>query len=115
MVQDKLLETLAGDTGWTPHALGILERACDHYGGMEMSIALQKIRLLPGRLSGLVPWLKGNGRTFTVPSAFDCRLKRSDIRDEARHMDHQALQKNLGTAMKRAQAQIKEKEQGEGS
>jgi hypothetical protein len=32
---------------------------------------LRLIRLFPERLSGLVPWLKGNGRTFPIPAAFE--------------------------------------------
>ena len=61
------------NSSWTGQALAVLERACDHYGGFETWNALAQIRLFPGRLSGLVPWLKGNGRTFPVPSAFEIR------------------------------------------
>jgi hypothetical protein len=59
--------------GWTAQALGMLERACDHHGGFETWSSLSEIRLLPGRLSGLVPWLKGNGHTFPIPGAFEIR------------------------------------------
>jgi hypothetical protein len=58
---------------WTAQSLGVLERACDHHGGFETWGALSKIRLFPGRLSGLVPWLKGSGQTFPIPSAFEIR------------------------------------------
>jgi hypothetical protein len=61
------------DSSWTAQALAVLERACEHYGGFETWNALGQIRLYPGRLSGLVPWLKGVGRTFPVPSAFEVR------------------------------------------
>jgi hypothetical protein len=60
-------------SSWTAQALAVLERACDHYGGLETWRALRQIRLLPDRLSGLVPWLKGNGRTFPLPTAFEIR------------------------------------------
>jgi hypothetical protein len=63
----------AESLGWTRPALGILERACAHYGGLETWRALSLIRLLPGRLSGLLPWVKGSGRTFRLPSAFEIR------------------------------------------
>jgi len=62
-----------GARGWTPQSLAVLERACEHYGGFETWRALSRIRLVPDRLSGLVPWLKGNGRTFRLPSAFEIR------------------------------------------
>jgi hypothetical protein len=61
------------DSSWTARSLGVLERACDHYGGFETWAALSEVRLFPGRLSGLVPWLKGSGQTFPVPSAFEIR------------------------------------------
>jgi len=62
-----------GHSSWTAQSLGVLERACDHYGGFETWRALRTIRLFPGRLSGFVPWLKGNGRTFPIPSEFEIR------------------------------------------
>ena len=61
------------DSSWTAQSLAVLERACDHYGGFETWSALNKIRLFPDRLSGLVPWLKGSGQTFPIPSAFEIR------------------------------------------
>jgi hypothetical protein len=61
------------DSSWTAQSIGVFERACDHYGGFETWGALSKIRLFPGRLSGLVPWLKGSGQTFPIPSAFEIR------------------------------------------
>ena len=62
-----------GHSSWTGQSLGVLERACDHYGGFETWHALRTIRLFPDRLSGAVPWLKGNGRTFPIPSMFEIR------------------------------------------
>jgi hypothetical protein len=56
---------------WTPPATEILMRACDHYGGMRTWQALRRIRLVPGRLSGLLPWVKGVGNTFPLPRLFE--------------------------------------------
>jgi len=61
------------NSSWTAQSLAVLERACDHFGGWETWRAVSKIRLFPDRLSGLVPWLKGNGRTFPIPSEFEIR------------------------------------------
>jgi len=60
------MTTALVDSSWDVQSLAVLERACDHYGGFETWRALSKIRLFPERLSGLVPWLKGNGRTFSI-------------------------------------------------
>jgi hypothetical protein len=59
------------NSSWTTESLEVLQRACENYGGVETWRALSKIRLLPNRLSGLVPWLKGGGRTFPIPSSFE--------------------------------------------
>jgi hypothetical protein len=59
------------DSSWTPDAAAVLERACDHYGGIAAWRALRRIRLIPDQLSGLIPWLKGAGQTFRFPSAFE--------------------------------------------
>jgi hypothetical protein len=56
---------------WTPLATEVLTRACDHYGGMQTWQALRRIRLVPERLSGLLPRVKGVGNTFRLPSAFE--------------------------------------------
>ena len=64
--------TLA-NSSWTPRALEVLNCACDHYGGFATWRALRMIRLFPERLSGLLPWLKGYGHTFTFRGAFEIR------------------------------------------
>ena len=51
--------------------MGVLERAISHYGGIDTWRAIRTIRLVPDRLSGLVPWLKGVGRTFPLPALFE--------------------------------------------
>jgi hypothetical protein len=58
-------------SSWTPLGTDILTRACDHYGGERTWRALRRIRLVPERLSGLLPWVKGAGKTFRLPSAFE--------------------------------------------
>jgi hypothetical protein len=58
-------------SNWTPLGTDILTRACDHYGGERTWRALRLIRLVPERLSGLLPWVKGAGKTFRLPSAFE--------------------------------------------
>ena len=65
-----LAQTTVGQ-GWTPAALGVLERSAAHYGGREAWRAIRTIRLVPDRVSGSLPWLKGAGRTFPIPAAFE--------------------------------------------
>ncbi|HVJ18788.1 MAG TPA: hypothetical protein VM686_25375 [Polyangiaceae bacterium] len=64
-------EHAAENPGWTPHALDVVERACAYHGGLGLWRRLRTIRLIPDRLSGLVPWLKGVGRTFPLPEVFE--------------------------------------------
>lgn len=56
---------------WTPDAAGILARACEHYGGADAWRAIRVIRLVPVEICGMIPWMKGIGRTFPLPSAFE--------------------------------------------
>ncbi|HYP98403.1 MAG TPA: hypothetical protein VER96_07000 [Polyangiaceae bacterium] len=65
-----------GNSSWTPASLAVLERACDYFGGFETWRALHQIRLFGERLSGFVPWLKGNGHTFVAPRTFEIRPHR---------------------------------------
>jgi hypothetical protein len=57
--------------GWTPKALEILERSRECYGGPGGRRRPRRIRLVPERLTGLLPRLKGVGRTFPIPQAID--------------------------------------------
>jgi hypothetical protein len=59
------------ESSWTPHAMNVLMRACDYHGGLATWRALRSVRLIPERLSGLLPWLKGVGKTYSLPSAFE--------------------------------------------
>jgi hypothetical protein len=62
---------LVRDLSWTPGAISVFDRACEHYGGFETWRALRRVRLIPERLSGLLPVVKGVGRTFALPAAFE--------------------------------------------
>jgi hypothetical protein len=62
---------VAIDSSWTPQAMDVLTRACEYHGGLATWRALQSLRLIPDRLSGLLPWLKGFGKTFRLPTAFE--------------------------------------------
>jgi hypothetical protein len=59
------------ESSWTPQALDVLNRACEHYGGLGAWRALRSLRLFPERLSGFLPWVKGFGKTFPLPGAFE--------------------------------------------
>jgi hypothetical protein len=63
--------TTNATSSWIGPGNDVLMRACEHYGGVDAWKALRKIRLLPGRLSGLLPWVKGVGKTFPLPTAFE--------------------------------------------
>jgi hypothetical protein len=63
--------TAIASTSWTPDAVRVLARACEHHGGAEAYRSLLAIRLIPRRLSGFLPWVKGSGKTFPQPSAFE--------------------------------------------
>lgn len=65
------METVPVESTWTSGALEVVRRACEYFGGTENWRALRRIHLVPGELSGLVPWLKGVGRTFPLPSGFE--------------------------------------------
>lgn len=49
------------------HARELIARSIDRHGGERWS-RIERLTLRPRLLSGLVPWVKGNGRTFTLPS-----------------------------------------------
>src|SRR6187551_1788634 len=59
------------DSSWTTQATEVVSQACEYYGGLDRWRALALIRLFPRRLSGLVPWLKGAGVSFPLPSTFE--------------------------------------------
>ncbi len=54
--------------GWSGAARALLEAAVRRHGGWEAWRALRVVVVEPRTLSGLVPWIKGNGRTFRLPA-----------------------------------------------
>jgi hypothetical protein len=71
---------IAIESGWTQQATEVLARAQDYYGGVDTWRALRCIRLIPDRLSGLLPWLKGVGKTFPLPTLFEVTPHQSRTR-----------------------------------
>ena len=49
------------------HARELIARSIARHGGERWS-RIERLTLRPRPLSGLVPWVKGNGRTFGLPS-----------------------------------------------
>ena len=56
---------------WSGEAAALLERAVERHGGWAAWQALRCVSLAPRRLRGLVPSLKGYGRTFSLPARAD--------------------------------------------
>lgn len=61
----------AGFTGWTPDAVGLVQRAIVAHGGVEQWRAVESIRLPFRRGSGLLLRLKGYSLTFPAPREFE--------------------------------------------
>jgi hypothetical protein len=57
----------AASPGWDGPALALLETAVRRHGGWEAWNALGALDVRPRLLAGLLPWLKGSGRTFRLP------------------------------------------------
>jgi hypothetical protein len=58
-------------SGWTGVAGALLERAVARHGGRAAWEALRCVTLAPRKLTGLLPSLKGVGRTFPLPPRID--------------------------------------------
>jgi hypothetical protein len=58
---------------WSGDARALLTTAVDRHGGWEAWRALRTLVVEPRVLSGLLPWLKGHGRTFQLPSRAEVR------------------------------------------
>jgi hypothetical protein len=56
---------------WHPEAKSVLDRACERHGGWSRWHRLSRVRLVPARLWGLLPAMKGYGRTFRLPESFE--------------------------------------------
>jgi hypothetical protein len=54
--------------GWTGEARALLETAVRRHGGWDAWRSLRTLTVQPKSLSGMLPWLKGYGRTFNLPS-----------------------------------------------
>jgi hypothetical protein len=54
--------------GWTGEARALLDSAVRRHGGWDAWRALRTVTVQPKSLSGMLPWLKGYGRTFNLPS-----------------------------------------------
>jgi hypothetical protein len=52
---------------WSGPALEVLERAISRHGGWSTWQRLHSVTLTPRSLSGMLPVLKGHGRTFSLP------------------------------------------------
>jgi hypothetical protein len=53
--------------GWRADARAVVERAVERHGGAAAWRSVEAITLCPVHLSGLIPWMKGHGRTFRLP------------------------------------------------
>ncbi len=53
--------------GWQGPARELLEAAVHRHGGWAAWQSLRAIAVQPRRLTGMLPWLKGSGRTFHLP------------------------------------------------
>lgn len=57
--------------GWTPEAARCLERAFAYAGGVDAWRSIRRVRLFWQSLSGFIPTVRGNGRTFHFPRVVD--------------------------------------------
>lgn len=55
-------------SGWKGEARALLEAAVRRHGGWDAWRSLRTVNVQPNLLSGMLPWLKGYGRTFNLPS-----------------------------------------------
>src|SRR5215471_20973819 len=59
--------------GWPPEAVSVLEQAVARHGGWALWERLRAVALVPTVLRGMLPWLKGYGRTFRLPGRVEIR------------------------------------------
>lgn len=64
---------------WPPGERDRLLRAIDRHGGWSLWERLEAVSLSLVRFGGLVPWIKGSGRTFVMPRALTCQPKRGRV------------------------------------
>jgi hypothetical protein len=63
---------------WSGPAREVLERAVERHGGWSTWQRLQTVSLMPRLLRGMVPTLKGHGRTFHLPSRMVIRPREQE-------------------------------------
>lgn len=98
---------LAHDSSWTPAAVEVFERACEHYGGFDRWRALRRVRLVPERLSGLLPFVKGVGQTFGLPAAFEIEPHERRVRFiEYPDKDHAGVFDNGAVRLERTDGSV---------
>ena len=68
------------DSSWTREAVDLVAGACEHYGGLRAWQTIRTIRLVPERLCGFVPRMKGVGNTFPLPAAVEVCPRRGSTR-----------------------------------
>lgn len=66
---------LSYDCSWTSGAQEICNRAIARHGGWTAWNQLDSIRMSPLSLSGLLPYLKGYQKTFTLPTFSEITLR----------------------------------------
>jgi hypothetical protein len=57
--------------GWMPAAVAVLDRAFEHFGGVDAWRRIRLIRVFGLRMSGLLPLLKGMGHTYVLPDVVE--------------------------------------------
>src|SRR5262245_32022456 len=67
----EIMANEARELGWTAEATEVLEQACEYYGGSRVWQGLRCVRLVPERLTGMLPYLKGVGKTFFLPKRIE--------------------------------------------
>jgi hypothetical protein len=87
----------------TAHARALIDLSIARHGGADRWSRLRHIALQPRALSGLVPWIKGNGRTFGLPSRAEiepqvARLRFDDYPRQGEHGVFDAGRVALGDA-----------------
>src|SRR5262249_23431580 len=53
--------------GWPPDAIALVEQACARHGGWDRFERLREITFYLDALGGPLPWMKGQGRSYSPP------------------------------------------------
>lgn len=57
--------------GWSPAAVAVLDRAFEHFGGLDAWSRIRLIRVFGLGMGGLLPFLKGMGHTYVLPDVVE--------------------------------------------